>query len=321
MKPIIVVVGATGGQGGSVVKSFLTDGKYFVRGITRNIESPKAMALKDRGVEMVVADLNDIDSLIGAFTDATAIYAVTDYFEPFVKTNNPSTALSVELTQGKNLAKAASLTPSLKHYIWSTLPNAKKNSNGKWVIPHFEGKNMIDEYIRKELKELWGKTTFLWNAFYASNLLFPVFKPSFLKTAGKHIWLQPCSPSTPITCIGDQTRNIGPFVLSIVSQPKLTLPGKFVFAYTETMTEKEMLEKWTKVTGKEAIHVQVSLEDYDTLFPGWGKEMGMMMCLWDEAGEKSWSGEDGLLTGKDLGVDMGKLVGVEKTWEGIDWDA
>jgi NAD(P)-dependent dehydrogenase (short-subunit alcohol dehydrogenase family) len=62
----IAVVGATGGQGGSVVDSFLGAG-YAVRGITRNSTSPKATALKERGVDVVTADLNDFDSLVKAF--------------------------------------------------------------------------------------------------------------------------------------------------------------------------------------------------------------------------------------------------------------
>jgi uncharacterized protein YbjT (DUF2867 family) len=62
----IAVIGATGGQGGSVVTSFL-DAGFAVRAITRNTTSPKAVALKERGVEVVTADLNDLDTLIKAF--------------------------------------------------------------------------------------------------------------------------------------------------------------------------------------------------------------------------------------------------------------
>lgn len=73
-KPIAVVIGATGGQGGSVVTSFLEDGTYQVRGITRNVNSVKAEALKARGVELVSADLDDLTSLIAAFKVGRYIY-------------------------------------------------------------------------------------------------------------------------------------------------------------------------------------------------------------------------------------------------------
>jgi uncharacterized protein YbjT (DUF2867 family) len=66
-KPIAVIIGATGGQGGSVVDSFLKDGTYQVRGVTRNVQSDKAVALRQRGVEVVTGDLNDQSSLTEAF--------------------------------------------------------------------------------------------------------------------------------------------------------------------------------------------------------------------------------------------------------------
>jgi hypothetical protein len=84
---------------------------------------------------------------------------VTDFFEPFAAMG-PELATKIEVQQGINLAKAASKTSSLKHYIWSTLPNASRISGGKFVIPYFDGKNQIDDWIKKDLV-LYPKTTFL----------------------------------------------------------------------------------------------------------------------------------------------------------------
>ncbi|KFY94561.1 hypothetical protein V500_03158 [Pseudogymnoascus sp. VKM F-4518 (FW-2643)] len=102
-----------------------------IRGITRNVTSAKAQNLTAQGVEMLKAYLDDEESLIRAFEGVYAIYAVTDFFEPFGK-HGPEVAVKVEVAQGINLASAASKTPSLTHYIWSTLPNGKKTS-GKYV--------------------------------------------------------------------------------------------------------------------------------------------------------------------------------------------
>ena len=85
----------------------------------------------------------------------------------------------IETAQGINLAKAASATPTLKHYIWSTLPNGSKVSGGKYVVPHFEAKNQIDAYIKSD-PALFSKTTFLWVAFFASNIFFPMFTPNLV---------------------------------------------------------------------------------------------------------------------------------------------
>lgn len=81
MSKLIVVVGTTGTQGGSVVDAFLSEPGYKVRGLTRNSSSNDAKALAARGVEVSVADLNDENSLISAFKGANAVYAITNFFE------------------------------------------------------------------------------------------------------------------------------------------------------------------------------------------------------------------------------------------------
>ena len=178
MSKLAVIVGATGGQGGSAVSAFLEDKTWKVRGITRKPDSEKAKALAARGVEVVRADLNDEASLVKAFEGAHTIFAVTDFFEPFMA-KGAQYAMEVEHSQGTNLAKAAAKTASLRQYIWSTLPNSSALSNGKWPVPHFEAKAKVDEFIKQD-KALLAKTTFLFIAFYAANLFYPVFTPLYI---------------------------------------------------------------------------------------------------------------------------------------------
>lgn len=56
-KKILVVFGATGKQGGSVIKSVLGDPnaaqEFKIRGITRDPSKPNAKSLADKGVECV----------------------------------------------------------------------------------------------------------------------------------------------------------------------------------------------------------------------------------------------------------------------------
>ena len=227
--------------------------------------------------------------------------------------------MKVEIQQGKNLAKAAAKTASLKHYIWSTLPNGHKISNGKFLVPHFDGKNKIDDYIRS-LPELAAKTTFLWITFYGTNYAFPMFTPNFVKSSGQHVQLSVTGPDVPILSIGDVTKNIGVFTSAILAQPKLTL-GRFVLAYTEETTIGGMLKTFTEATGKPSVFVQVKdLEQYDSVWPNWGNEMGVMMQFWEWAGDKSWSGED-FLTKKDLGLEGEKFVTIAEAFKGMDWDS
>jgi len=306
-RPILTVIGATGAQGSSIVNAALAAGIYQVRAITRNTTSEKADTLRSRGAEVVSADLNDESSLVAAFAGSSAIYAVTDFFEPFAKAG-PEGGMKVEVQQGKNLANAAAKTPTLKHYIWSTLPNGSEISGGKYLVPHFEAKNKIDAYI-KTLPELYAKTTFLWITWYATNYAFPMFTPVFVPTSGKYLQIGTGPASTPILSIGDVKSNIGLFTNAILAQPALT-HTRYVLAYIEETTMGEMFKTWGRAVGKEVAYVKVNdLDEYDNVWPNWGREMGIMMSLWGEYGNESWSGQD-VLTRKELGL-TGPFVGIE----------
>lgn len=231
----------------------------------------------------------------------------------------PTIAAQVEKSQGINLATAASLTPTLKHYIWSTLPNVRQITNNKYSVPHFNGKNEVDDFILANA-ELKPKTTFLWIAWFANNFTFPLFKPSLLESSGKYVLVQPSGPETPILSIGDQKKNVGPYVLAIASKPEVSLPGKFVLAATEETTMGGLLKLWGKINGKETVFIQTDLETYDALFPAWGQEMGSMMDFWGEFKEKSWTREGtDIVTGNELGV-KGEMVSVEAALKAIDWN-
>lgn len=144
MAKLICVVGVTGNQGGSVAQRFLKDPNYRIRGITRNPASPAACKLANQGVEIVQADLDDVESLTAAFTGANLIFSVTNYWEPFFRPDYRQRAAQagiscrhhaydVELQQGKNIADAAartvdSLDPN--GFVASTLSHARKCSGG-----------------------------------------------------------------------------------------------------------------------------------------------------------------------------------------------
>jgi uncharacterized protein YbjT (DUF2867 family) len=81
-KPFLVVLGATGTQGGSVLKQFLSlsPSPYILRGVTRDLASSKATALAAQGVEMVAGNFDEPESLVSAFKDVSVICSVTDYW-------------------------------------------------------------------------------------------------------------------------------------------------------------------------------------------------------------------------------------------------
>lgn len=176
---LIVVVGATGGQGGSVIASFLKDGNWKIRGLTRNPESEGAKALSAKGVEMVKGDLGDLASLERAFSGANVIFAITDYYENFW-TEGWQKSMDIEYTQGTNMAKAASKVATLEHYLWSTLPHSTRITEGKSIVPHFEAKGRVDEFIKAD-EHLLSLTTFCFFTTFVINLIsYEVFKPIYL---------------------------------------------------------------------------------------------------------------------------------------------
>lgn len=103
---------------------------------------------------------------------------MTDYWAGFM-TQSVEELIDIEARQGISLAKAASQTSSLKHFVWSTVPDHVKISGGKHSVPHFEGKHKVDEFIRQD-KDLLSKTTFLWVGYYGTNITLPMIVPNLL---------------------------------------------------------------------------------------------------------------------------------------------
>ncbi|KAL5332007.1 hypothetical protein ACEPPN_001550 [Leptodophora sp. 'Broadleaf-Isolate-01'] len=167
------------------------------------------------------------------------------------------------------------------------------------MILHFVGKNIIDDFIKND-PALFAKTAFLWNTYYASS-------PD--KTSGKYVWLRPSSPETPI--LGLRPKHP-------TSESELTLAGKFVLSSVETLTTGDLLKSWSEVTGKEAEYVQITLKEFDRLWPKWGLQMGETLVYWEEFGDRGWSGED-LVTKEDLGLDF-PFVTIKQAFGTFDWE-
>jgi hypothetical protein len=318
MAKIITIVGATGAQGKGVVSSFINNPAYKVRAITRNPSSLSGQALAAQGAEVISADLNDVASLKTAFAGSHIIFGVTNFFEPFITHQSPTKAMEVEIQQGINLAQAAAATLTLEQYVWSTLPNASAISNGKYLVPHFEGKNRVDAYIREQQPALLLKTTFFWVTWYHTNYTFPMFTPYWISTAGKYIQLANYAPDTPISTIGDVSVNVGLFVKAVVEQPDKTAGGAIVLASTEGYQAGGMLQMWAKAKGTKAQFVQVGGETFRELWPLWAEEMGVMMEFWDEYREKSWTEPSGgkVLTKEDLGIT--EFQTLEEAYKGLE---
>jgi uncharacterized protein YbjT (DUF2867 family) len=169
-QPLIAVIGATGAQGGGLVRAVLDDPqhRFRARALTRKPDDARARALADAGAEVVAADLDDVDSLARAFAGAHGVFAVTNFWEHY----SPET----ELRQAENIAQAARRA-GVKHVVWSTLEDTRKlvplddprmpTLHGKYKVPHFDAKGEANDVFRRA----GVPTTFLNTSFYWDNLI------------------------------------------------------------------------------------------------------------------------------------------------------
>ena len=113
-KKIIAVFGATGAQGGGLVRAILRDpqGGFAARAITRNADGEKARELVKMGAEVVAADIDNPDSIKKAFDGAHGAYCVTFFWAHL--------SPEKEIAEAQAMAEAAK-SAALKHVIWSTL--------------------------------------------------------------------------------------------------------------------------------------------------------------------------------------------------------
>jgi len=155
-KPIILVTGATGAQGGSVAYALLKEKKFAVRALTRDRNSPAAKELAKAGAEIVMGTLDDIESLKRAMKGCYGVFGVTNFWEHYEK----------EYHHGKNLISAV-YHAKIKHFVFSTLPDYHKLSKGTLSVPHCDIKGELQEYA----KTLHMPVTFVHIAFYYENLL------------------------------------------------------------------------------------------------------------------------------------------------------
>ncbi len=169
-KKIIAVAGATGAQGGGLVRSILADkgGEFSVRAITRDPASPQARALAAAGAEVVAADVSDRSAIARAFAGAYGAYCVTFFWNHF--------SPDQERAEAHAMADAAR-EAGVQHVVWSTLEDTRRwvkldddrmpTLMGHYKVPHFDVKGEADEYFRAT----GVPTTCMLTSFYWDNLI------------------------------------------------------------------------------------------------------------------------------------------------------
>lgn len=260
-KKIITVFGATGAQGGSVVDIFLHDPKlkpdWAVRAVTRDTTKESAKKLQSQGAEVISADTNDKTSLVKAMNGASAVYAVTNYWEKMDQ--------ELEIQQGKNIVDAAK-DAGVQHFIWSSLYNVNKLSNGKLPhVYHFDSKAEVESYARK----VGIPATFFMPGFYMPNFPGGMFRQS---PENNNAWtLALPVPETAIVPMFDPA-DTGKFVKAAVLHRDEVL-GKHILGATNYMTLREIVEAFKKTfpeAGKTAAYAELPHDLYVKILTGTG---------------------------------------------------
>lgn len=269
-KKIIAVVGATGAQGGGLVRAILNDPSsgFAVRALTRKVDSDKAKELKKFGAEVVAADLDDVDSLKRAFAGAYGAFLLTNFWEHF--------SPEKEFAQARNMAQAAKQT-HLQHVIWSTLEDTRRwvplsdtrmpTLKGKYKVEHFDAKGEADHLFT----DLGVPTTFLLTSFYWENLIYFGAGPK-KGPDGKLALIYPMGDKK---LPGIAVEDIGKCAFAIFKRGKEFI-GKTVGISGEQLTIAQMAAALTKALGQEVRYQEVSPDEYRKFgFPG-AEDMGNM---------------------------------------------
>lgn len=269
-KPVLVVTGATGAQGGGLVHAILDDPQqsFAVRAVTRNADSDNARQLRRLGADVVTADLDDLRSLERAFEDAFGAFCVTNFWEHF----SPER----ETQQAINMAEAAKAA-DLRHVIWSTLEDSRKwvpltdtrmpTLMGKYKVPHFDAKADANQ----RFTDLGVPVTLLLTSFYWDNLIGFGMGPQKGPDGQYAITLPMADQKLP----GIARDDIGRCAFGIFKAGKKYL-GKTVGIAGEHLTGDEMAAALSKALGIAVRYNAVSADQYRAFgFPG-AEDLGNM---------------------------------------------
>lgn len=267
---VIAVAGATGAQGGGLVRSILADqgGEFAVRAITRDPASPQARALAAAGAEVVAADVSDPSAVARAFAGAYGAYCVTFFWNHF--------SPDKERGEAQSQADAARET-GVQHVVWSTLEDTRRwveldddrmpTLMGRYKVPHFDVKGEADEYFRAT----GVPTTCMLTSFYWDNLIHFGMGPK----AGPDGKLYFALPMGTRPLSGIAAEDIGRCAHGIFKRGK-EFAGRTLGVAGEHLTGAQMAAGLTRALGREVVHQDVPFDVYRGLGFAGAEDLGNM---------------------------------------------
>jgi uncharacterized protein YbjT (DUF2867 family) len=252
---IVLVTGATGRQGGAVVRHMLPKG-WKLRALTRNPNSYAAKELARQGVELAQGDLDDPVSLERAARGVYGIYSVQDFW---------TVGANREVQQGKNLADVAKKT-GIEHFVYSSVGGAERHTG----ITHWETKWEVEKHIRS----LKLPTTILRPASFMETYHILEVEVGLLK--GK--LTDPIRGDKPYQTIA--TDDIGGFVALAFERPKEFIGLELEIAGSE-LTNLQAAAVFSRVLNKPVKFHKLPMVIVKLVL---GKEFYQMFCWFNRAG-------------------------------------
>jgi len=255
---LIAVIGATGQQGGAVVRALQASGRFKVRALTRDPgKHPKL------GDEVVLADFNRPETLEAAFAGAHGVFLVTNAWEADANELRQATA-------AVSAAKAA----GVQHVIWSTLPDVEAISHGQFHVPHFTDKAKVERLV-SEAGFVYH--TFVIAPFYYQNLVGGPMAPQ-KQADGTAGWALPLDPGRRVIHMGDITE-LGRIVAGAFAQPQLAGHGEHLPLAGDFLSFNEIIATLNR-QGNAFSFTQVPREVFAGWFPG-AEDVATMLAYFE----------------------------------------
>jgi len=250
MATSVLVTGATGNQGGSVVEHLLEGNEFDVYGLTRDTSGDRAQELAEQGVTMVEGDLNDKASLEPHVAEVDAVFAVTNFW---------TEGYEQQVQQGKNIAEVAS-EAGVDQFVFSGVGSHERDTG----VPHFDSADEIDQFAQG----LDLPLTVLQPVFFFQN--FEAFAEDVVEDGQIALPLEE-GVSLQMIDVDDVGR---------AAAVAFATPDEYVGEHVELAGDERTLaetaEILSKITGQDVEPVHVPIED---AYESFGEEF-TVMCEW-----------------------------------------
>jgi len=254
----VLVTGATGRQGGAVIRHMLPKG-WKLRALTRNPASHAGQDLARQGIELVQGDLEDPATLPAVLRGAYGVYSVQDFWAVGAKR---------EISQGKNLADAAKKA-GVQHFVYSSVGGAERKTG----IPHWESKWEVEKHIRSlGLAATVIRPAAFMEMYYIDQVEIGILKGKFA---------DPIRGDKPYQTIA--TGDIGAFVALAFERPQEFIGKELEIAGSE-LTNLEAAKVFSRVLGKPVKFQKLPLPIVKLIL---GKEFHTMFRWFNESGFKA----------------------------------